>query len=247
MKKALLSLIFTIALGLAMNAQSEPPFSLSWDGVAIPNGGSVYLMGDPNAAEIVAHAIIKNNKSTVVSIKVRRVEKSVVAGSMNQLCWNGVCYGPAVNESQYAFFLPGESSPENSFSAHYVPMGQIGTTICEYIFLNASDETEKVSFTVYFSAFPASVEDVLARSKFSNAYPNPARNNISFDYDFPNDVKSASIRVTNMLGKLVVDQPIHDLYGKITLPVNDLTEGVYFYSLILNNQIARTQKLIIQK
>ncbi|MDP3464030.1 MAG: T9SS type A sorting domain-containing protein [Bacteroidales bacterium] len=247
MKKALLSLLFTVVLGFALTAQSVAPFTLSWDGVEIPDGGSVYLMGDPNAAEIVAHAIIKNNKATVVTIKVRRVEKQVIATTWNQFCWEGTCYSPATNESQYSLFTPGQSSAEDSFSAHYVPMGQIGTTICEYIFLNASDETEKVSFTVYFSAFPASVEDVLARSKFSSAYPNPARNNISFDYDFPNDVKSASIRVTNMLGKLVVDQPIHDLYGKITLPVNNLTEGVYFYSLVLNNQIARTQKLIIQK
>ena len=247
MKKALLSLFFTIAFALAINAQTEAPFSLSWDGVAIPNGGSVYLMGDPSAAEIVAHAIIKNNKTTVVTLKVRRVEKQVVANTWNQFCWEGTCYSPATDESQYALFTPGQSSADDSFSAHYVPMGQIGTTICEYIFLNASDETEKVSFTVYFSAFPASVEDILARSDFSNAYPNPAKNNISFDYDFPHDVKSSSVRVFNMLGKLVVDQPINDLNGKITLPVDNLTEGVYFYSLVLNNQIARTQKLIIQK
>jgi hypothetical protein len=61
------------------------------------------------------------------------------------------------------------------------------------------------------------------------------------------EVKTASIKVFNMLGKLVIDQELSEKSGSITLPVSEIPEGVYFYSLILNNKIARTQKLLIQR
>ncbi|MBU1009432.1 MAG: T9SS type A sorting domain-containing protein [Bacteroidetes bacterium] len=245
MKKVLLSISLLLLTSIMTFGQS--PFSMSWNGVEIPDNGAMYLMGDPADAEVVAYVIVKNNKTDLVSMKVRRVEKQVAAGTWNQLCWNGICYAPSVSESQYAILGAGESTAPDSFSAHYAPSGVYGTSVIDYVFYNSANESEKITLTVYFSAFGASVEDLMSRSSFSNAYPNPANQRVSFDYNFPVDVKTASVKVFNMLGKVVLEQVITDRSGKVQLSLNELTDGVYFYTLVLNNQAAKTQKLVVQK
>lgn len=247
MKKHLFLLTFALSFTIASFSQTAP-FSLSWGGEPIPDGGNVYILGDNSPSLILkAHAIVTNNKSEMALIKVVRTEKSLVAGTYNYFCYAGTCYAPNTNESNFDVFGPGESSTVDDFYADYQSNGNNGTSIIEYAFVNHNNPSEKVSFTVYFTTSPASVEDLIARSSFSNPYPNPAKKDVSFDFNFPMEVKTASIKVFNMLGKLVIDQELSEKSGSITLPVSEIPEGVYFYSLILNNKIARTQKLLIQR
>lgn len=247
MKKHLLLFVFTLGfIGITM-AQTLP-FSLSWNGEPIPDGSAVYILGDNTPTNILkAHAIVTNNKAEMALIKVVRTEKSLVPETWNYFCYAGTCYSPSTNESNFDVYAPGESSASDDFYADYQSNGHSGTSIIEYAFVNHNNPEEKVSFTVYYTTSPASVEDLIARSSFSNPYPNPAKSEVSFDFNFPVQVGSASIKVYNMLGKLIIEQELLEKSGSITLPVSEIPEGVYFYSLILNNKIARTQKLLIQR
>jgi len=247
MKKHLLLLTFALSITIGVFAQTAP-FSLSWDGAPIPDGGSVYVLGDNTPTNILkAHAIVTNNKAEMALIKVVRTEKTLVPDTYNYFCYAGTCYSPSTNESNFDVYAPGESSTVDDFYADYQSNGHSGTSIIEYAFVNHNNANEKVSFTVYYTTSPASVEDLIARSSFSNPYPNPAKSDVSFDFNFPMQVISASIKVHNMLGKLIIEQQLTEKSGSITLPVQDIPEGVYFYSLILNDKIARTQKLLIQR
>lgn len=247
MKKHLLLLTIVINVAFGVIAQTSP-FSLSWSGESIADGGAVYILGENDPTTILkAHAIVTNNKAEMALIKVVRTEKSVIEGTYNYFCYAGTCYSPSTNESNFDVFGPGESSREDDFYADYQSNGNSGTSIIEYAFVNHNNPSEKVSFTVYYTTSPASVEDLIARTSFSNPYPNPAKSDVSFDFNFPVQVNSASIRVFNMLGKLVIDQKLSEKSGSISFPVHDIPEGVYFYSLILNDKIARTQKLLIQR
>jgi len=87
----------------------------------------------------------------------------------------------------------------------------------------------------------------LSKSVFSNVYPNPASNQISFDYAFPAEVRSAGIQLSNMLGQKVKFMEINPASQKVTLSVSDLNEGLYFYTLLINNQVAKTNKIILQR
>ena len=48
-----------------------------------------------------------------------------------------------------------------------------------------------------------------------------------------------------MMGQEVVRQDINDSH--VSINVSDLTDGIYFYSLIVNNETVKTNKLVVRK
>ncbi|MDP3442169.1 MAG: T9SS type A sorting domain-containing protein, partial [Ignavibacteria bacterium] len=140
----------------------------------------------------------------------------------------------------------GGSTADDTFSGHYLPKGKAGSCILEYVFYNESNPSEKASMIVHFTASPTAVPDISSRVKLSNAYPNPANSKVSFDFDLPIDIKNASLKLYNLLGQPVAEQTINQTKGKIEMSVSDLNEGVYFYSLHINNETIITKKLIVR-
>ena len=88
--------------------------------------------------------------------------------------------------------------------------------------------------------------DENASAYFSSAYPNPANNEVSIDYEINDPETAARFVIYNLLGKIVIEAEISDLSGSLSLNTSDLNEGIYFYSLLIRNDPTRTQKLIIK-
>jgi hypothetical protein len=247
MKKLVLLLTLLVGAGLYASAQS---LSMHLDGVEIENGQSVYINGELTGdqfEEFLAHMLVKNNTDREMAVKARREDIEVVSGTYNYLCWVS-CFGNDVVESPDAFNIAaGEMTSDQIFAGHYVPQGNTGTTIVKYTFFDANNPDDQVSFSAHFVVSPTSVDDILAKSVISDVYPNPAGQNVFFDYDLPVEVKSAGVTLFNLLGQEVVSQPISDFSGKLQINISNLPEGVYFYSLTLNQQKAVTKKLIIRR
>ena len=87
------------------------------------------------------------------------------------------------------------------------------------------------------------VNDVMIPSEIE-IYPNPASDFVNFDIEMQN-VQSASIVIYNMMGQEVVRQYIKDSH--VSINVSDLTDGIYFYSLIVNNETVKTNKLVVRR
>ncbi len=247
MKNILLSLVFTFIGSTILFGQS---LSLQWDGEQIADGETVYIYGelsDDQFAEYLANVQVKNNTDRDIAVKAKREDIQVVEGSYNYLCWV-TCFQPDILISPDAYTIPaGEMTPEETFGGHYGPQGNAGTTIVKYTFFKDGDETDAVSFIVQFVVTPSSVDDILARSNFSNAYPNPATAQAAIDYQFPSDVKRANLTLFNMLGQAVKTVELNNNRGRAVFSVNDLKEGVYFYSLFINDELAQTKKLVVRK
>jgi hypothetical protein len=224
--------------------------SMHLDGTEVENGQSVYIYGEmlgTQFEEFLAYMLVKNNSDREILVKARREDIEAVSGSYNYLCWVD-CFANDVNESPNADTLsPGEMTSDQIFAGHYAPNGNPGTSIVKYTFFNANDRDDNIFFIAHFVISPTSVDDILAKSVISDVYPNPASQNVTFDYDLPVEVKSAGVTLFNLLGQKVVSQSINDFAGKLQINVSDLPEGVYFYSLTLNQQIAVTKKLIIRR
>ena len=80
---------------------------------------------------------------------------------------------------------------------------------------------------------------------FSEAYPNPASGTISFNYSLP-EKTNAKIYITNILGAKVADVELNANSGKQIISTNELNAGIYFYSLIVNDKVFCTRKLVIK-
>ncbi len=224
--------------------------SLHWDAQDIENGTTVYVNGemtDNIYEEFLSHVLVKNNTDRDMPVKARREDINVVEGSTNYLCWEA-CYPDDVTESPNAYNIPaGEMTPETVFAGHYLPQGNVGTSTVKYTFFNADEPDDQVYFLVSYVISPTSIEDLLSNALISSAYPNPATDQIAIDYEFPTGVKVAELKLFNIVGQEILKQVVSDKSGKIQLSVSDLPEGIYFYSLTINDGAALTRKLIIRR
>ncbi len=247
MKKRILLLITAFIIGGFAIAQS---LSLSWEGESIQHEDTIYVYGELTEDifyEVVSHAMVTNNTDRTLQVKAMRTEIDIVEGTTNMLCW-GLCFAPDTDVSPDPIAIEAGATTEDwVFAGHYQPNSKNGTSIIKYTFFNADNEDDHVSMIVYYVISPASVDDLQKRIAFGNAYPNPARNQVSFDYDFPSEITTANLQVYNMLGKQVLDFPINPNMTNVTIPVQDLGEGLYFYSLVIDGKTTSTRKLVIQR
>ncbi|NQU34867.1 MAG: T9SS type A sorting domain-containing protein [Bacteroidetes bacterium] len=244
MKKILLSLAVILVTVFSINAQS---YSLSWEGEAL--GDTVVLLGDPDA-EIVFGALLTNNSANTDTIKIVRRLVKLIPDVSHYFCW-GVCYQPNLDSifapNAYVVLEANQTSGEFDFSAHYEPLGVIGTSTVEYTFFNQSDENENIVVVAKFVTSPDGINDnILNNSKVSEIYPNPAENFINLDYELPNEVRQASIKIVNILGSIVKEQQIDTRSNTHRIDISDINGGIYFYSVLINGEALSTKKLIVR-
>jgi hypothetical protein len=246
MKKFLFLVVLLIS-GVYAGAQV---LTLHWDGQDIENGATVNVNGemtDNIYEEFLSHVLVKNNTDRDMPVKARREDIDVVTGSKNYLCWES-CYPDDVTESPNAYTIPaGEMTPETVFSGHYLPQGYVGTSTVKYTFFNENEPDDQVYFLVNYVISPTSVDDILSNALISSAYPNPATNQFTIDFEFPIGVEKAELKLFNLVGQEVLSKSFTGINGKIQVSVADLPEGIYFYNLVLNEESAFAKKLIVRR
>ncbi len=247
MKKSLLIFLF-VAFAVGIKAQS---LTLIYEGEALNHGDTVVAYGELPENEphymIVNEVQVKNNTDRSVHVMVERITHSTVEGSVNNFCW-GYCFGPDTSVSPESIEIePNEMTAPGVFSADYMPMGNPGVSILEYKFYNESDPDDFVTYVVKFHASPVSIDEFADPILFGNAYPNPATNMVSFDYNLVSPSNSGILKIFNLLGQPVMEQHINATSGKLELSVAELKEGVYLYSVQVNNQTIITRKLVVRR
>ncbi len=239
---------FLIALGLSVFAL-QAHYSLSWDGAAL--GDTVTIQGDPADEEMIFNAILTNNGDDADTIKITRRRIYQLENTIHYFCW-GACFSPNNPDSVFmpeAFLVieAGASSDEFAFVAHYTPNDEVGTSMFEYTFYNKNDRDEKVVVVAKFVTTPDGVLDqLMANAHISDLYPNPATSYVSINYDLPAQVETASVKIMNILGSVVKNEVMNKNASNLRVDVSDLTNGVYFYSVIINNEVYKTKKLVVK-
>ncbi len=242
MKKALLTFASFLFAVLSTNAQTQDLY-LSWEGETL--GDTVIVWGSPDTTEIILKALVYNNTSERMRIKVRRSYIVTVDSTGDYICW-GACYPDFVSETDTVGVPPGLSVDE--FSAHYKPQSQIGTAVIEYLFFNDDNEDQNVKIVVKYWASPQGIaDDAMQNGSISDVYPNPATHTVSINYELTPEVNSAKVKIMNLLGAVVKEQIIDRNANKLTLDISDLNGGIYFYTVLINGKVYKTRKLIVQK
>jgi len=130
---------------------------------------------------------------------------------------------------------------------HYNANENDGISQIVYVFLDPTNASNYALYWIHFNAEGgAGLSDkILENTTFSSAYPNPANNYVSFDYDIPQEVSQAQILITNLLGAVVYEGTLEGLNGTKRIDVSNLTEGIYFATLKLDNEVATSQKILV--
>jgi len=244
MKKILLSLIIVLTSTTFLNAQD---IYLSWDGEMLED--TVVVRGLPTDFQIVFEAICNNNTNDTLIIKVAKEELEILDSTINTFCWGGSCYGPMTDTSGNADTIPpGGSSNIGDFSGDYEPHNQIGTSTIKYTFFNIDNPEQKAEVVVIYSASTDGLaEEAMNGGSISEVYPNPANYFVNLDYQLTSKVNTATVKIFNLLGATVKEAVLERGSNKLKMDVSGLNNGIYFYSVLINGDIYKTKKLIIQR
>jgi hypothetical protein len=105
-----------------------------------------------------------------------------------------------------------------------------------------------VTFAFQAEASPmGNVKDnIYGGLSISDAYPNPASDQVRFDFTINNDVKSAKIVLHTVIGTVVTEQNLSLNGSNLTLDISRLNNGIYLYSIYVDGQVQATKRLIVK-
>lgn len=123
--------------------------SLSWQQGDIPNNSSITIPGIPSDPVLNSHIFVTNNTSSTIDVKVKKVELSLVAGSMNTFCW-GICFPPDVYVSPDPLPIGPGATNTDDFIGDYFSNGNLGASIIRYVFFDSNNVTDTTCVNVIY-------------------------------------------------------------------------------------------------
>ena len=80
----------------------------------------------------------------------------------------------------------------------------------------------------------------------SAAYPNPANSAFKVSYQLNKNNQNALLEVFDAIGNQVKTITVNSNSGVITVSMSDLRSGIYFYRLVSNGEVSKTQRVVKQ-
>lgn len=247
----IISLIFSASSLFAQLVQPLEHETTDIAGEPIIEEGSVDVPAD---YELKTHFDIQNVSGETIELRVRRFPVDMVEGSTNKFCWAGLCYGLEDDFSLNTIEMaPGQifnsANPAEQFVGYYYHNGTSGCSTMDYRFINV-DNLEMTTDIRVIYAVDCAVgieEQTNVSAKLSEAAPNPASTTTSLSYDFGYRPSNGFLRIYNMMGKLVKEISVEQRMGALFVGVEDLTDGIYLYTLNDGNAVKATKKLVVAK
>lgn len=241
MKKSILTLVFT-ALIACVSAQT---LQFEWDGHVYDEGETIECTNDEyGIGEIIQHMEIRNLTSEPMKVMIEKEVIQDLEGVMNSFCW-GMCFGPDVFVSPEAVEIQANSLNTDELSFHALYDEEVfGDVIVKYYAYEERSPNDRISIIVRFRKSGVGVGE-MSSVYFGQPYPNPASTMVNFDYNLSGS--NASAVVYNLMGQEVMRQEINTFDGKLSLSVADLNDGIYFCTVMRNDQTFATVKFVVKK
>ncbi|MCK5846226.1 MAG: T9SS type A sorting domain-containing protein [Bacteroidales bacterium] len=243
MKKFYITIILSLLVA-ALYAQTAG--ITDHNGDAVNAGDTVYYFSHDMYTSHEVALTVKNTSSATITYKVKRTDISLVSGSSASFCWEQ-CYPPSTYISPNGVAIAaGASSNPGQLQADYKDKDNEGSSIVAYTVFDETDVNDSMYFIVKYTITDnTSINDNKNSLKYSNAYPNPAKDYFIIDYNF-NNASIAKIELLNVLGSIVLTQEISTIENMAKIKVSNLNAGVYFYNIIVDGNRVESKKIIIK-
>lgn len=234
MKKTLL---LALILPLAFLAKAQ---SLEVSGVVESYKGHI---GDL----IKAPVQLKNTSSKSITVFIRKAESQIGSTQKNYLCPEGDCQNAGLEE--YVLKIePGQTINNFAFG---LDAGLVqGISRVKYLIYNKSNPGEMHEIEMFFNVEEKPVKNDIFTSRFitiHDVYPNPVSDVAHIEYKLLNDQVKAKIIIHNILGSALAEYELPQFETKVKFRADELTAGIYFYTLYLDNEGIMTRKLIVKR
>jgi hypothetical protein len=189
----------------------------------------------------------RNTTDKPIILIVRKVTEQIGSTQKNYFCLDQNCMDQKV-EDYIIKVEAGQtlSSFQVALEAGLVP----GISSVKYLAYNKSNPTQTIEFELNFTVDEKPEKPAIYASRFitvNNVYPNPATDHAFVDYRMIGDHIKATIRVHNILGNAVGEYDLSSAENLMRIKTDDLSAGIYFYTLYIDNESVMTRKLIVKK
>ncbi len=242
MRQLLLFIFFLGIISLNISAQDFQLFTA--DNVEISNNSIIQVYGDPSSEVIESILWIKNNSTNYCSLKVKKEIVRKLDGTENTFYWDTFNNFDIIESPTSVVIEPFHT--HKGFIADYVPNYTEGIMSVKYTFFDAESPNIYVAVTIDFITDESANLVDQPLFTLSDAYPNPAKSVVYFDYAISRDVMNAKIIIRTLLGSVIAERNIESPQGKTNIDIGEFVEGIYFYSLVLDSEIKLTRKLIVK-
>ncbi len=190
---------------------------------------------------------IRNTSDRAQSIVVRKAAGDLNPNQKGYFCAGTECFDglseitlrlePGETSSNVFFVVePGMTATSNSFRVEIFQKGspQMGV---EHAFLLNVDEKAPRSFV--YQTRDISVHDI---------YPNPVTDQHAYiDYRLSDESVKAKVVIHNILGSPVAEYEMVASESRVHILSQELSSGVYFYTIYLDNVGILTRKMVVRK
>jgi hypothetical protein len=245
MKKTLLALL--LVSGICSGSYAQMSLKI-YDAVTNADVTNTVIQINQDTMTVYAGNFnVKNISSSNISTKFRKEEITMSGGttpSTSSICYAGTCFGPVTYVSPCKATNAGTTV---ATTCDFNFGNQLTASTIRYTVYNCGNPGDSASFIINYNAMPAGILNHVLSFTISDAYPNPASSTLNFNYKISNNSSPVHIAIHNLLGNLIKSADMMESNGSVRLDVSDLEEGLYFYTLEVNNKPLAIRKFIVKR
>ena len=213
---------------------------------------SLVVTGDTsftgNLVDQIAHHVdIKNTSASIITVECQKTNLALPSGAASFYCFAGNCYSStSTNPSTLVDLLPGQqisfaNSDADAHSGYYDAYGASGIAEVQYCFYDVNNPADETCVTITYDCSTTGINDFNVPSEISDFYPNPANGLTHFTFKGA----KAQLKIIDILGNeikvLQLEEP-----GVKKIDLTDMSKGIYFGKLVINNKVTTIKKLIVK-
>jgi hypothetical protein len=190
---------------------------------------------------------VKNTSDKPIILIVRKVSSQIGSTQKNFLCLDASCLDQRGDDH----IVKIEAGQTLSTFQVALDAGLVaGLSAVKYIAYNKSNPSQSIEFEVNFAVEEKAKKQSIYTSKYitiKDVYPNPVVDHALVDYKILNEQVKAKIIIHNILGNNQGEYELSSGENLLRIPTDDLSAGIYFYTLYINEEGVLTCKIVVRK
>ncbi|MBK6263927.1 T9SS type A sorting domain-containing protein [Marivirga sp. S37H4] len=197
----------------------------------------------PHQKETVSTFSIKNYTNQKKNYSISINNELLKNGSNIKICESGTCHATTLKVSV---------SPNSSSKEVEIRFSGGLSNFKSSVLLKVVDlEYDKaVTSEIFLEVTDQKNDDIFYQKDnllISNFYPNPAKEFASMEYSIDAYEQNVKIILQNVLGSVINEYSLDPKENKLRLLTENMSPGIYFYTLVIKDEGLATRKLIVKK
>jgi len=189
----------------------------------------------------------KNTTDKPITLIIRKVNGQIGSSQRHYFCNDNNCLDQKV-EDYVVRIEPGQAL--TNFNVVLEAGLVSGECNLKYVVYNKANPGQPIEFGLNFTVEEKPEKQNIYSSRvitIHDVYPNPVIDHAVVDYRIASDQVKAKIVIHNILGNVVGEYSLPTMETFVRFRADDLSAGIYFYTLYIDNEGVMTRKLIVRK